>query len=346
MACKERLLWKNSSLFVLMIGAFLVSQFFIISSLHFNGPQLSHRKVLSPGAVLQEPKRSVLKKRPPKLAIQELKPIFVHHEDNTTKGEAAAAAARDYASKFVKFGRGPLNFFHLPKTAGTAVEEAAAKQSIPWGSCRFFHKPKRDICPYPSGPDWPKHVGWWHLPAYLFPVVGSNPYQSTDLFAIIRDPYERMVSEFYYICTLKVKDWRPDQCDNRTRLFEASYLNKWLSRKLEGRTSQTAEGYLADNGHFTPQHEFLVGPQQVRVVDYVLRMDNPVSPLAEQFARLMAAFDMPKNMTLPFMGAISSGARNTTQHLTTHHLDQSTLDWIHRLYPDDFDVLGYSRRSK
>lgn len=263
---------------------------------------------------------------------------------NTAIDRSDLQAARDYANSFTSFGKGPLNFFHVPKTAGTAVEEAAAKHAkIPWGSCRFYHKPKRDICPYPSGPDWPRYVGWWHLPAYLFPLVGSNPYQSTELFAIVRDPYDRMVSEFYYICTLKVKDWRPDQCDNRTRLFDPSYMNDWLTKKLRGRESQTAQGFLADNSHFTPQHEFLVGPHQVRVVDYVLRMDDPDWPLAEQFDRLMAAFGMSADIKLAHMGAISAGERNTTEHLTTDNLHPSTLDWIHRQYPDDFDRLGYAR---
>lgn len=43
-----------------------------------------------------------------------------------------------------------LIFFHIPKTAGTAIEYAAGREKIPWGSCRFRHKPKRDICNYPQ----------------------------------------------------------------------------------------------------------------------------------------------------------------------------------------------------
>ena len=43
-----------------------------------------------------------------------------------------------------------LVFFHIPKTAGTAVEFAAGTKRIPWGSCLFNHKPKRNICQYPG----------------------------------------------------------------------------------------------------------------------------------------------------------------------------------------------------
>ena len=261
--------------------------------------------------------------------------------------DSIQAKARAYAHSFTRLGRGPLNFFHIPKTAGTAIEEAAAERSIPWGSCRFHHKPKREVCPYPSGHDWPRYVGWWHLPAYLFPLVGTDPYRYTDLFAVVRDPYERMVSEFYYTCTLKIKDWRPDQCDNRTRLFDEAYMNQWLRKKLNESGSPTrAEYYLADNSHFTPQYEFLVGPHEVRIVDYVLRMDDPALSLSEQFDRLVEAHGMPSGMSLPFMGAISAEARNTTDHLTVDNLQPSTLDQIHRHYEKDLEYLRYAKKGR
>lgn len=48
----------------------------------------------------------------------------------------------------------PLSFFHIPKTAGTAIEHVAGSSSrnIGWGSCMFNHgKRKRTDCEYPSG---------------------------------------------------------------------------------------------------------------------------------------------------------------------------------------------------
>jgi hypothetical protein len=59
-------------------------------------------------------------------------------------------AAQSYVKSFNRLGR-PLIFFHIPKTAGTAIEFAAGSKRIPWGSCLFKHKPKRDICRYPGG---------------------------------------------------------------------------------------------------------------------------------------------------------------------------------------------------
>lgn len=184
----------------------------------------------------------------------------------------------------------------------------------------------------------PQYVGWWHLPAQLFPIAGSNPYQNAELFGVIRDPYDRMVSEFYYICTLKVIDgWRPDQC-NRTQLSDPSYMNAWLQDKIQHRETDSGRAYMVDNGHFTPQYDFIFGPHNVRMLDYVLRMDD-AAEFAQQFEQLMAAYALPQ-VQLQKLNALGAAAR-TTDHLTVEHFDANTRQWIHTMYPDDFALGAY-----
>jgi Sulfotransferase family len=184
-------------------------------------------------------------------------------------------------------------------------------------------------------------VGWWHVPAQLFPVVGSNPYQNAELFGVIRDPYDRMVSEFYYICTLKViPGWRPDQC-NRTQLTDPVYMNAWLQEKIQHRETDSGRAYLIDNGHFTPQYDFIFGPHNVRMLDYVLRMDD-APQFAQQFEQLMAAYELPQ-VQLQKLNALGAAAR-TNDHLTVEHLDDTTIQWIHNMYPEDFALGRYARK--
>jgi hypothetical protein len=167
-----------------------------------------------------------------------------------------------------------------------------------------------------------------------------NPYDDAELFAVVRDPYERAVSEFYYICTLKILDWRPDQCD-RTKLFDVSYMNSWLREKMNDREQHSALAYLSDNGHFTPQYQFVVGPHDVRMVDYVLHLDDN---LEDHFDLLMRAFRLDK-VHLQKMNAISAESRDTKMHLTVNDLDKETVQMIHGLFGRDFE-LGYSRRRE
>lgn len=252
---------------------------------------------------------------------------------------AERTEALNYVRSFRQVNRRPLTFFHIPKAGGTAVEQAAGSQRISWGSCLFNHKPKRDICRYPRGAEWPKTVGWWHLPVQFFPLANSNPYQNAEIFAVVRDSYDRMVSEFYYICNLKVLDWRPDQC-NRSRLTDKSYFNEWIQRKLNDRERDTAFGYLLDNGHFTPQYEYVMGPNEVRMVDYVLKLEQVDS----QFPRLMKAFGLPR-VQLEKVNALGAQKRKDAARLGVGDLDVATRKLLHQLYNHDFEDLGYQRKE-
>lgn len=158
------------------------------------------------------------------------------------------------------------------------------------------------------------------------------------MFGVVRDPYDRMVSEFYYICSLKVKDWRPDQC-NRTRLMEPEYMNEWLQNKLRSQHKEpSAEGYLTDNGHFTPQYDFIFGPHEVRMLDYVLRMDDD---LDESFDKLMAAFSSSE-LKLKKFNSIGAQQRDKESQLNVKHLNSETLSIIQKTYEKDMLALGYS----
>jgi len=265
--------------------------------------------------------------------------LFSSAADVSSSRSAERAEALNYVRSFRQVNRRPLTFFHIPKAGGTAVEQAAGSQRISWGSCLFKHKPKRNICRYPIGAEWPKTVGWWHLPVQFFPLANSNPYQDAEIFAVVRDSYDRMVSEFHYICTLKVLDWRPDQCD-RNRLTDKSYFNEWIQRKLNDREPDTAFGYLLDNGHFTPQYEYVMGPNDVRMVDYLLKLEQ----VDAQFPRLMEAFGLPR-VKLEKVNALGVGKRKDAARLGVGDLDVDTRKLLHQLYSHDFENLGYQRKE-
>lgn len=42
---------------------------------------------------------------------------------------------------------------------------------------------------------FPRNYGWWHIPSFFFPLSGYDPYKNSEIFAVIRNPYERLVSE-------------------------------------------------------------------------------------------------------------------------------------------------------
>lgn len=147
-----------------------------------------------------------------------------------------------------------------------------------------------------------------------------------------------MVSEFYYICSLKVLDWRPNQC-HRDKLFVPDYMNQWLQTKLKAVEAGTALGYLTDNGHFTPQYEFVFGPHQVRMMDYVLRLED----LDAQFATLMNAFGY-HDLVLEKRNALGAQQRQAG-YLQVADLNAVTRKVIDERYRYDWEELGYDRKA-
>jgi hypothetical protein len=89
-----------------------------------------------------------------------------------------------------------------------------------------------------------------------------------------------------------------------------------------------------DNGHFTAQYEFVFGPHQVRMLDFVLRMDD--SEFTTNFARLMNAFGLP-DIRLKKINAIGAAERDSEAHLQVGHFDNKTRHWIREEYAKDFE---------
>jgi hypothetical protein len=114
-------------------------------------------------------------------------------------------------------------------------------------------------------------------------------------------------------------------------------MNEWLQNKLSHKNFSDAQTYLQDNGHFTPQYDFLVNRHGVRMVDYVLRMEE----LPDQFHKLMNAYSMDIQMEDKKMNA----ARNSTTHLEVDDLDETTIAAVRRVFPNDFDLSPYYKRT-
>lgn len=214
--------------------------------------------------------------------------------------DAEARRGVEYARAFAARSKPrELRLVHIPKAAGSALEEAAGTQAkVSWGSCLFDHRPRRPggWCVPPAGRskfEWPRKVGYWHLPPQLFPLLGSNPYEGSDLFVVLRDPRDKLVSEFLYVChKSKNRSWDTKQVDcNQTSMDDPRYMNEWITdkiRRLPTGQDMMARDYLDQNGHYTPQSQFIFADNGVRMVDYVLRMED----LSTELPRLMKAFGM------------------------------------------------------
>ncbi|CAL1164223.1 unnamed protein product [Cladocopium goreaui] len=106
--------------------------------------------------------------------------------DGTTEGTEGTTVPR-MSLPFVpslRLGqtRKELKFIHITKTGGTAIEDWAKGRGLRWGR---FHS-EYGARGLPGSP--------WHHP---FPKLPSSLRHRYDWFLVVRDPVERIVSEYY-----------------------------------------------------------------------------------------------------------------------------------------------------
>ena len=206
-----------------------------------------------------------------------------------------------------------LEFVHLTKTGGTAVERAAISVGVHWGACHWLGS---GSCSSPfTNPDATRDegikgpldgggigsAGWspWHTPPWIYAnharyYEGGDVYDGADLFTIVRNPYARVISEYY--CP-----WVGQSVDDPDKLNEwvIGKLRGWSPEKLAGelesyRVNLTGEGFFIGKKHLLPQHLYVFSgfpgeePQRIVPEENTLRFEN----LAQEFKGLMERYGL------------------------------------------------------
>ena len=105
-------------------------------------------------------------------------------------------------SRYTVATKRELEFVHITKTGGSAIERAGGKYNISWGFCKYGGNPKarkKLRCPKNVSPIVPaprvalKKGSPWHVPLQFFL---ENPLSGSATFAVVRDPFTRVISEY------------------------------------------------------------------------------------------------------------------------------------------------------
>lgn len=147
----------------------------------------------------------------------------------------------------------PLRFIHIPKNAGTAIEAAGEALHCRWGvkDKALFASIRQHTKGFEAFPAL-HHLPWGKIPERLCEQFVAE----ADWFAVVRDPQERVVSE--YFC--RFGNWgnrRPERMN--------AVIRKNLVLMLRGQAKDINGG----PGHWLPQADF-THPGGRRVARYVL----------------------------------------------------------------------------
>lgn len=196
----------------------------------------------------------------------------------------------------------------------------------------------------------------WHYPLSKVKEIIQNykskmdideivdPYKDSDLFVVVRNPYDRLVSAYYH--------WESMHHPVET-LNSIGLMNRLIGESLDA----VKADYLYRGGHYIPQYDFVFdystsdnGMQingcknqfhrehRRRIVKHILRHDY----LKNDFDNLVNMYGL--NITL-----IDKKSAKRRKHgkatLTKYEINAENLKRIEAFYAKDFDEFGFTRMN-
>lgn len=210
----------------------------------------------------------------------------------------------------------PLQFVHIPKNAGTSIEDSAKKENILWGFKRMkkegidsknmfsSSKPWKDILlniTYSNTSCFP----WHRTPDEIPEMYPKN----VKLFAVVRNPYTKIVSAYKY---------------NRGKHSSKKDLNNWIEQHVGSYHNGDNKNY--NSCHILEQNAFTHGK---RKVDHILRFEH----LDTDFPRLMKRYNIEQVKL--------ENKNKSNKNVSIRDLNKKSIDLINKVYKKDFELFGY-----
>jgi hypothetical protein len=181
-----------------------------------------------------------------------------------------------------------LRFIHITKTAGTSIEEIAKEKGILYGR---YHR----------------EYGGWHVFFKHKPKEFKNRY---DWFLVVRNPYERIVSEFH--CK-----W--GGVGNLAEKYNVDGFNNYIRQKIMHR--------LPIGGHYSEQYKYIDNDPSIKI--HILRFEN----LEEEFNSLMKTYNLDLKL--------SKDLNKNEKIFTVKDLSPDNIKLINNIYKKDFEKFNY-----
>lgn len=214
-------------------------------------------------------------------------------------------------------------FVHIPKAAGQSVENYfLSLHGLTWEKRALLllrHNPNPELGPERLA----------HLKASEYSGCGYVTYDTFDSyfkFSFVRNPWDRLVSEFNY------------------RGFDKKYsFKEFVLRGLPNK-----DLYSDVYRHIIPQHQFLYDDAGNQLVDFVGRFENLQSDFDFVCSKLgIADTRLPHVNSSGQKGEIKGklkslfSKQNLIKRPYSSYYDEETLESVNKMYATDIKIFGY-----
>jgi hypothetical protein len=196
-----------------------------------------------------------------------------------------------------------LILVHVPKTGGQSIHDALG-----------IGKEKSDLYGFHDGKEWSHFTA-----AQILDEVGPETFNSYLKIAVVRNPFDRLVSEYHF---------KKHGRDTRFIPINRGGINipfDWFIEELELSFDLVREYPQRVTNHFYPQVDFIYDNDKL-MVDKVFRF--------EDFDKVAKFVKENYGVDVPHIN------KSDHEEYQTYY-DKNTKRIVERLYHEDFEKLGY-----
>eukprot|EP01084_Bolivina_argentea_P063453 115859_1 len=248
-----------------------------------------------------------------------------------------------------------LSFIHIPKNAGTTVENLGFKNGYHWA---LRYRPPQNIH-INTGPfglcQHSQNIvnlsnqcccSHWHTPpSYMILNYNLSYYNLSNhnLFSIVRNPIHRFISEYWWELQVAFKLFAKKgfipylnsvgmgYLNNSSQILKHACSQELFNTWLRWKRMITNDNECISDCHLLPQHRYTHFNNGTLLIQYVLKFES----LPNDFNFLMKIHNI--NSTF-----IREKRGTKCMNVQANMIENDLKLWIQNKYANDFDLFGYN----